>query len=466
MTNSGSYLLANDLDFSSSEYSPMFTTAPFTGIFDGNNHQLIGIHFTQDSHSTVDTGIFGYTQNAVIKNLILNDVHLTLDGDPNASSSIGLLSGNDIQSTFSNIELIHTSIITADTIPFYVGGLVGNSNSSSFTDIKGSFKYEGDAQYTGGLVGISSTTSQTYRNIALTLDFSLGNISGGLMGGVFQLGSTTLTLDHVSIRGTLASPNYAGSLFGAATLNSLILNDVTTAVKLVAQPGTNPSVFSGAVADNQISLAQASQFFSQNSFDNTVSQTLLGTPNAFLDEAATSITCTDCFYVSNLGLTHSSLSALSATQAQDGLNFSNYDFSSDWIIHPKLNDGKPYLRYGLVILDFEENGGNLLDPQPYFPYEAIPTPLTTSRSGYTFEGWFSDSTLTQVFDFNSTHHSTSQTLYAKWVAITPTPVPTPEAPIIVTEPIPNTGVSHHDILLLIFGLTTLFVSTFTIKTKG
>ena len=63
---SGSYTLMNDIDFTDTEVTGMFTSASsaFKGVFDGNGHTLKNFKFASSNY-----GLFTYTDGAVIKNL-------------------------------------------------------------------------------------------------------------------------------------------------------------------------------------------------------------------------------------------------------------------------------------------------------------------------------------------------------------------------------------------------------------
>lgn len=72
-------------------------------------------------------------------------------------------------------------------------------------------------------------------------------------------------------------------------------------------------------------------------------------------------------------------------------------------------------KYGgdLVTISFETNGGTAIEPIT-IDTGTVPTIPTTTRSGYTFEGWYLDSGLTTRWD--NTPISSDRSLYAEWTS--------------------------------------------------
>ncbi len=71
---------------------------------------------------------------------------------------------------------------------------------------------------------------------------------------------------------------------------------------------------------------------------------------------------------------------------------------------------EPAVTYSVT---FNSNGGSSIDAQTVESGKCATKPTDPTKDGYTFEGWFSDSDLTQMFDF-STAITANVTLYAKW----------------------------------------------------
>ena len=63
---------------------------------------------------------------------------------------------------------------------------------------------------------------------------------------------------------------------------------------------------------------------------------------------------------------------------------------------------------------FETNGGTVIDTQAVSPNGTAVQPQNPTKSGYVFEGWYTDETLNTVYQFDS-EVTQNLTLYAKWL---------------------------------------------------
>lgn len=75
------------------------------------------------------------------------------------------------------------------------------------------------------------------------------------------------------------------------------------------------------------------------------------------------------------------------------------------------------------MVDFNSNGGSVVNSQIVAFGGLVIKPDDSIRTGYTFDGWYTDSTLKTAWDFESDTVSENMTLYAKW---TDTTAPTGE----------------------------------------
>lgn len=70
---------------------------------------------------------------------------------------------------------------------------------------------------------------------------------------------------------------------------------------------------------------------------------------------------------------------------------------------------------------FETSGGRAVDPVTVDAGSTVTKPADPTKSGYTFGGWYKDSTLQTPWDFANGTVTADTTLYAKWTANPPAP---------------------------------------------
>ena len=177
--------------------------AAFTGVFDGNGHEIS--NFTYQS-SSMYTGLFGCADNAEIKNLGLRDVNIM------SGSSAGSLVGSMQSGTVSNCY-VQGGVISIWGYCF--GGFIGwNSGYVRDCHTSISIRYRGgtgNLSYTGigGLIGYNTGTVS---NCSAMGDISHGGATGvgGLVGA-----HTSGTITDCSSSSTLSGGGYyIGGLVG------------------------------------------------------------------------------------------------------------------------------------------------------------------------------------------------------------------------------------------------------------
>lgn len=75
---------------------------------------------------------------------------------------------------------------------------------------------------------------------------------------------------------------------------------------------------------------------------------------------------------------------------------------------------------------FESNAGSLVDAQVVAEGALATEPAIPTKDGFTFEGWFKEDTLVNLFDFAVDVVTADITLYAKWAEVLPTEITTAE----------------------------------------
>ena len=226
--------LGADIDFSTeSEWESIGTkTNGFKGTFDGKGFKLKNLSLNGVSF----VGIFDYADNAVFKNINIENINIVspigtnvgiicgtaingftasnitannviINGNSNTGVILGLIY---YEATMDNITISNTTLSGGQ----YVGGVVGYGYGN-FTNIKSNVTIE-KATNAGGLAGqINSATSKTTNILSnINVNVNMENITG-MAGGVSGaiLGDTTIS--GVTVEGVLISSSRgAGGVTG------------------------------------------------------------------------------------------------------------------------------------------------------------------------------------------------------------------------------------------------------------
>ncbi|MBN2511852.1 MAG: hypothetical protein JXB18_02830 [Sedimentisphaerales bacterium] len=171
------------------------STTPFTGTFDGNKHIISSLTFTT-AEAVDHAGLFGWVENAVIRDLGLDNITIASGG-----SNIGGLVGHINNSGTIAACYMIGSVSGSNN----VGGLVGLYDSGSITTgyAAGSVSGSNDV---GGLVGhqTAGTITACY---ATALVSGTGTV-GGLVG--FSTGTSESCFWDIQTSGQLLSAGGSG----------------------------------------------------------------------------------------------------------------------------------------------------------------------------------------------------------------------------------------------------------------
>ena len=188
------------------------TGAAYTGIFDGQGHQISGFDATAEADAW---GLFGLTANATIRNFSISG-KLTANGGT-GSGVIGYPSNSTIFNVHSALEI---------NVPLpsvhHVGGVVGSArggNTISSCTFSGSMTGEdGSTDNFAGIVaylgGDSVAYCTNYGNITF---YAAGCAAGGIAGYLNNTGSYVkgcLNMGKVTCSDTEATPTYGGAIVG------------------------------------------------------------------------------------------------------------------------------------------------------------------------------------------------------------------------------------------------------------
>ena len=184
---SACYVLGNDIDASDTVswnggegFEPVGgDVTPFTGIFDGLGHTITGLYIYRPSVGTV--GLFGYIENAEIKNIGLVDADVTALGGAGT-----LVGGSQYSTIFKAWATGHLK--GTHSIQSPIGGLVGSSTyadsivSQCYSSVTVQAISSGSpANRTAGLVGLNNRGSiiiDCYANGDVSGKYKVGGLVG------------------------------------------------------------------------------------------------------------------------------------------------------------------------------------------------------------------------------------------------------------------------------------------------
>ncbi len=200
------YKQTADIDLSKVAFLPIGSeNTPFVGLYDGGNYSVSGIVIP--SSNTAPCGMFGYTNGATIKNLVINGI--TNDG---VGGQVGGVIGHAINSTVENCvmnsDLYASVAISGGIVAYLDGGKVsGCTTTSTIKSITAEWAQSGGiAGYVcngavvenctlsgnvasmnkriGGIVG--DLQASNVKGCRVTVDaevFNNGHSCGGIVGG-------------------------------------------------------------------------------------------------------------------------------------------------------------------------------------------------------------------------------------------------------------------------------------------
>ncbi|HAQ62750.1 TPA: hypothetical protein DCR49_12300 [Candidatus Delongbacteria bacterium] len=211
----------------------------FSGSYNGQNYIIDNIYIneitTSLSYSNTTVGLFGNTQNAILKNMRLTNVDITgidaggltgltyidtiencyVTGSVSGSWCTGGLIGEGVGTTLYKCH--NSASVTGEN---NVGGIIGSDNLVSLNQCYNTGNITGTA-IVGGLVG--------YQSGAATADiyncFNIGNITGTeKVGGLIGKCHDTKSFFCYST-GIVTGTSYVGSLIGESMVGANLMNN-------------------------------------------------------------------------------------------------------------------------------------------------------------------------------------------------------------------------------------------------
>jgi hypothetical protein len=288
------YYLTNDIDFSgfSWELDVLNNNVIFRGVLDGNGHTISNLTIYNNSSAYTHQGIFTIIDGGTVKNLVLDNVDLSLGSLALSGSSLrsGLIAGEiNGSTTISNITITNSGVrATSDTgAGGIVGYVFGTNTFLNINNIKASnLKVWSGNSNPGGIIGQidSNVLSVSISNIDIEVDvFSFMNSSyvGGVIGMVGSGSSLTITsaVIEMSSQNTLEtssdyllySKKFIGGLIGYNLTDSslLTISDTFFTGNLITDSSSKSVYVGTAIGRNGGSFTMTNSFYSMVQFKHT-----------------------------------------------------------------------------------------------------------------------------------------------------------------------------------------------------
>ena len=179
------YILTNDIDLEGNigyNWTPIGDTIPFTGVFDGNNHTISNMYVVERLGYS---GLFGSTENATIKNIIMDNAYIQFTIFTGTEYAlIGVVVAYAVDTDISNCRISGDVVSIADFaggVAGIVGG-IGDQNDTIFIKDCVNHAKIFNAYQVGGIVGI---TYKENGNIIIQNCENYGELeSSSMVGGI------------------------------------------------------------------------------------------------------------------------------------------------------------------------------------------------------------------------------------------------------------------------------------------
>jgi hypothetical protein len=258
----GKYILLNDIALvegksgfdSINGWTPIGDdTNRFTGIFNGNGYKITNIWINRSSD---DIGLFGFIQNAQIRNL---GVEIAEGKEIKGANDVGGIAGYINRGSISNSYTIGN--VNGGR---YVGGIAGYIYGSS--NISNSYmigNVSGSSDYVGGIAG--------YGGGDITNSYSAGNINGSqYIGGIIgqnYYGSITNSYSSGNVSGNEDVGGIAGYVYGATIRNNAAINPSVTGTSNVNRVMGYINLYASAMLTNNFALDTMSGSFTSGNIN-------------------------------------------------------------------------------------------------------------------------------------------------------------------------------------------------------
>lgn len=344
------------------------------------------------------------------------------------------------------------------------GGGVYVSSSSSFVmtdkaEIEGCRAIANSNSSKGGGVHLANNTkftlsgSAVIQNCTATNSANSGEAYGGgvsaacvkeitLADSARIVGCTAANGSGLYITGSLASPDAYGKLYanGGSVDGDVVLGDKDKNDGPCTITGSGGTVFNGKVTVTPGSTIESGTFNGEVINNGTISGgtfsgTVINGEDGTIAEGVSIPNLKFIVTFDNEGTkTQEIIDAGSkitepTAPTKEGYRFdgwyydnnggkAKWNFGTDTVTRAMTLKAKWVQTYTVT---FETSGGSAVGPVTVDAGSTVTKPADPTKSGYTFGGWYKDSTLQTPWDFANGTVTADTTLYAKWTANPPAP---------------------------------------------
>ncbi len=266
----GDYVLANDIDMTGRSFVPFgivnnTTAGKFTGTFDGQGHTIKGLKY--DVSDKGEVGLFSQTDNATIKNLIIEGAYFK------GNANVGGIVGQMYRTTITDCAVLDSYIEGRDHVGAIAGEIAqtqvdGNYVGGTITNCFSDARIKTREFQAGGMLGTIHCGTVEKNLFTGTVEGREGDNANGMVSLIDKEDAPSLIQYNVVAAahiygkiGRVVSNNRLGNGKGKATKNYVSANTWvgTKAENATMAKYTNPNDFNGA--DIPVNELRTQQFY-------------------------------------------------------------------------------------------------------------------------------------------------------------------------------------------------------------
>ena len=426
--------LRNDINLEGKEWTRIGSSnsnyyLEYIGTFDGNNHIIRGFSINTSSTSTEYFGLFGAVgEGGTVRNL-------TVEGSIFIDSEDGVYAGGVVGYNTGNVSNCTSEVaITVEAEYAYIGGIIGSNagNVSNCTN-KTAITATADTAYIGGMVGLNFGIVENCSNSGAVE--GTGQAVYAYVGGIVGANSHTQ-----SVMGSVSGCTNTGTVTASgnnATAGGVVGLNVSTVSSCYNTGAVTSTTTAGGVAGANSAESYSGTVTSCYNIGTVIGTTTAGGVVGANSSGTTPGTVNGCYYREDTAKL--AIGDGSGTVENDASKTFNQFHSGEvaWLLQKAVEqDGSTTTQVwgqGFGENDYPElrafdagaqkvyqvafmNGEQLFDAAYTNSGGTVSAPTTPEREGYTFDGWYSDESLTDDWNFEADTVSKDMNLYAKWTA--------------------------------------------------